>query len=140
MKMFVLIASLFCFTFSSDAQSIVKVTNATNCDLMVQLYSVNSGSCNGGSIQNVPLSSGSGLSVPAPAGEEWIYAEITSNPYCAGGVGLAVGTPMTCSSTCTWGVPSNVTVSNNGCNGCKKRVNALWVDPCNHPGVLVISD
>lgn len=140
MKSFVLIASLFCFTLSSYAQSVVEVTNATNCDLIVQLYSVNTGSCNGGSVLNVPLTSGSGSSVPAPAGEEWIYAEISSNPYCSGGVSLAVGTPMTCSSTCTWGVPNIVTVANSGCNGCKKFVTAEWQDPCGHPGVLVITD
>ena len=140
MKMLVLIASLVCFTFSSDAQPIVEVTNATNCDLMVQLYSVNVKKCNGGSVQNVLMTAGSGLAVPAPAGEEWIYAEITSDPWCPGGVGLAVGTPMTCTSTCSWGTPSTVTVTNSGCNGCLPNVNALWTDPCNHPGVLVIRD
>lgn len=140
MKTFVLIASLFCFTLSSYAQPIVEVTNSTNCDLIVQLYSVNIKKCNGGSVLNVPLTSGNGISVPAPAGEEWIYAEISSDPYCQGGVSLPVGTPMSCSSTCSWGVPSNVTVTNNGCNGCLPNVNATWIDYCNHPGVLHITD
>ena len=138
--MFVLIASLFCFTFNSYAQAVVEVTNGTNCNLIVQLYSVNSKKCNGGSIQNVPLSPGGGIAVPAPAGEEWVYAEVSTMPYCSGGAGIAVGTPMTCSSTCSWGVPSNVTVANSGCNGCLPNVNATWVDPCNHPGVLHITD
>ncbi len=141
MKTLVLIASLFCFTLNSHSQAVMEVTNATNCDLMVQLYSVSTGSCN----STVPplnlfMPAGFATTVFASRGEEFIYTEITSDPWCSGGVALAVGTPMTCRSTCTWGVPSNAVVGNSGCNGCLPNVMADWTDPCNHPGVLYITD
>ncbi|MEM9546573.1 MAG: hypothetical protein AAGA77_11410 [Bacteroidota bacterium] len=140
MKTFVKIIAFFLLTYTVKAQAVVEITNNTNCTLLVQMYSVATGTCAWGSFQNYILTPGSGVAAVAPAGDEWIYAEITSFPYCTGGVGLAVGTPMSCSSTCSWGVGSNVTVGNSGCNGCKPNVNAQWIDHCGHPGTLNIID
>lgn len=141
MKTILLIASLFCLSLGSNAQQIVEITNSTNCDLNVQMYAVGSKKCRDrGHYVTYPVAAGQGIAVTAPAGQEWIYSEITGNPYCSGGVSLAVGTPMSCSSNCSWNVPSNVTVTNNGCGGCLTNVNATWIDYCNHPGVLHITD
>ena len=140
MKTLVKIFVLVLFSYMVKAQATVEITNNTNCDLLVQMYSVYTGSCKYGAYKNYKMAAGSGISVNAPAGQEWIYSEITSYPYCSGGVALAVGTPMSCSSTCSWGAPSNNTVANNGCNGCLPNVNAEWIDHCNHPGTLNITD
>ena len=140
MKTFVKIVVFFLLAYTVDAQAVVEITNQSNCTLMVQMYAVKSKKCTMGAVNNYLMTPGSGISVNAPAGEEWIYAEITSFPYCSGGVALAVGTPMSCSSTCSWGVPSNNTVTNNGCNGCLPNVNAEWIDHCGHPGTLNITD
>lgn len=125
MKTFMLFASLFCFTLTSNAQQLVEVSNSTNCDLVVQMYSVVSGSCQYTGAVNYYLSPGQGITAIANPGEEWIYAEISSVAYCNGSFGLAVGTPMQCSSTCSWNTPSNVVISNNGgCNSCLPNIMA----------------
>lgn len=140
MRTLVKIFVLVLFSYMVKAQAVVEITNNTHCTLLVQMYSVTTGSCQWGSYQNYYMVPGSGIAASAPSGQEWIYSEITSFPYCSGGVSLAVGTPMSCSSTCSWGVPSNVTILNNSCNGCKPKVNAEWIDHCNHPGTLNIID
>lgn len=138
-SIFSLVIILSCM-FSVKAQSILEITNSTACSLNVQTYSVSIGGCVYGNYQDNLMGPGDGISINAPSGEEWIYAEITSYPYCSGGVAIAVGTPVTCSSTCSWSASSNITQMNNGCNGCKKNVNATWADPCGHPGVLHITN
>ncbi len=140
MKTLVKIVALFLFTYTVKAQAIVEITNNTHCTLLVQMYSVTTGSCQWGNYQNYFLTPGSGVAAVAAPGEEWIYAEVTSWPYCSGGVSFAIGTPMSCSSTCSWGVPSQVASSNNGCNGCNPWLKAQWIDHCNHPGTLNIVD
>lgn len=140
MKNLVKIFALFLISYSVQAQAVVEITNNTNCTLLVQMYAVHSKSCKPGAVKNYYMAPNAGIAAIAPSGQEWIYSEITSFPYCSGGVALAVGTPMSCSSTCSWGVPSNNTVFNNGCNGCLPNVNAEWIDHCNHPGTLNIED
>lgn len=140
MKSLVKIFLLLLFTYTIQAQNEVEITNSSNCTLLVQMYAVTTGTCQFGTVKNYKMSPGMGIAVTAPSGEEWIYSEITSYPYCNGGVALAVGTPMSCSSTCSWGASSNNTVTNNGCNGCLPNVNAEWIDHCNHPGTLHITD
>lgn len=138
MKHLLSLAFVALFAIGAKAQPTLEITNAAACTLMVQTYSVGIGTCVYGNYQNNLMAPGAAISINAPAGEEWIYAEITSWPYCSGGVAMAVGTPMNCSSTCSWGAPSNPSQTNNGCNGCAPVVSARWDDPCGHPGVLVV--
>lgn len=137
MKTLVKIVALFLFTYTVKAQAVVEITNSTNCTLLVQMYSVGTGSCAWGSYQNYIMVPGSGIAAVAPAGDEWIYAEVTSFPYCPSGASFAIGTPLSCSSTCSWGAPGGVVTTNN-CPGCKPNVKAEWIDHCNHPGTLHI--
>ena len=141
MKSLSVLAIVLTFALHAHSQATMRLYNRTNCQLMVQTYSVSIGGCVYGSFMNNIMPAGSTTTVTAPFGDEWHYAEVTSFPYCTGGVSFAIGTPMNCNSTCTWGAPAAVVTTNNGCNGCLPTINAKW-DDCQGPGtgILVIAD
>ena len=128
MKILCTLALVLSTSFGLMAQQSLELYNSTNCALEFQLYALDIGACGNLVYASTFINPGGSATVPAPAGQEWLYAEISSNPYCPGGVGIAVGTPIMCNSTCSWFVPSMATVTNSGCNGCLPNVTAVYSD------------
>ena len=84
MKNLVKIFAFLLISYTAQSQAVVEITNNTNCFLVVQMYSVATGTCQYGTYQNYYMAPGSGVAAVAPTGQEWIYSEITSWPYCSG--------------------------------------------------------
>ncbi|UTW62610.1 hypothetical protein KFE98_00170 [bacterium SCSIO 12741] len=129
MKAIITLCAIVLFSVGVHAQNAMKIWNQTSCTYIVQMYAVPAGNCTASPfVVNYNVSGGASVGAIAPAGYEWIYAEITSFPYCTGGaLGIAPGADiMSGCIGCTWGAPSSVSGPTFGCNGCQPFVTAEW--------------
>lgn len=135
MKILSFLTGMLLFASGAYAQNYLQLENGTSCDILVQLYASDPGNgCAYSSYQNFTVNSGVSLGATAPAGTEWVYAEVTPLPYGSGGCvwGQALDTDgyPSCVSCPGYGAPTSAAVSTGGCNGCPSTINMLWTAYC----------
>lgn len=134
MKVLSMIAGLLFFASSSFAQNFLLLENGTSCDLHVQLYaSVPGSGCSFGTAVNFVVGSGVSLPATAPAGMEWVYAEVINWPLvsgCSFGQALDTDGHPACVRCPGYGAPTFANVYTGGCNGCPKFIKMAWTAYC----------
>ena len=146
MKILSFLTGMILFSSLGFAQNYLQLENGTSCDLHVQLYAHNatSGNCEFVTATNYIVTSGTSLGATAPAGTEWVYAEVVQYPFGTGcGFGQALDTDgyRNCVRCPGYGAPTSAAVSTGGCNGCPSTIYMLWTAYCgNGPAHLHFYD